>query len=173
MLPFLERCLVDGCLVGLGCVSFLKAHLLDVVQSLVWVHENARVAGLLLLSLHLSLEALAEMAVLPELVEQVQVSALLVVIIENGVLAFEATGTGIAREALPAIHGHERERSLSFASISAMLILNLLVLLLLDLILRDEPFLEGVLLALGLADAVGLVIGCLGGGEAALCLRYR
>ena len=99
---------------------------MDVVQSLVRVNEDAGVGRLLLFSLHLGFKALTEMAVLPELVEQVQISAILVVIVENGVLVFEASRTSIVGLALAPIDVDERERSLSFASFSEKLILNLL-----------------------------------------------
>ncbi len=75
--------------------------MLDVVQPLVRVNEDAGVARLLLLSLHLGFEALTEMTVLAELVEQVQIPAILVVIVENGVLALEASGSGVVGALAP------------------------------------------------------------------------
>ena len=172
MLSFVHCGLVHGGLMGLSRVSLLEANLLDVVQSLVWVNEDAGIARLLLFSLHLGFEALAEMAVLTELVKEVQIATILVVIVENGVLVLEATSTRIIGLTLTPVHVNERERSLGFATFSEKLILHLLVLLLLDLVLRDEPFLKSILLSLRLTDVVGLVIGrLLGIADAILCLR--
>ena len=75
-------------------------------------------------------------------------------IIENCVLVLEAASAGVVGVTLAAVHVDERERGLSLAAFSEQLILNLLVLLLLDLVLGDEPSLESVLLPLRLAHVV-------------------
>ena len=92
---------------GLCCISLLQTNLLDVVEPLVWVHEDAGVARLLLFALHLGFEALAEMTVLTELVEEMQISAILVVIIEYCVLILEAARSETVGGTLAPVHVDE------------------------------------------------------------------
>jgi len=78
--------LLNRSLMSLCSVPLLQADLLDVVQPLVRIHEDAGVVILLLIPLLLRLEALAKVAVLPKLIKQVEIAIFLIVIVKDAEL---------------------------------------------------------------------------------------
>lgn len=157
---------MQSSLMRLRCIPLLQANLLDVVQPLIRIDENPRIICFLLFALCRGFEAFAEVAMLPELIKKVQIAALLIMIIKYGVLALNIRRLrhrchGNAGARVHGGHRHLRLRLMmarNLSAISADLFLGLLVLLLLDLVLRNEPSLEGVLLALGHADVMRMII---------------
>ena len=156
-------------LVSLSGIALLQAHLLNVVQPLIRIHKDSCVVRLLLLALLRRFETLTEMAVLSELIEEVQVPALLVMVVKNCVLALYCSRWRQSIVdlrllcALPLTHSNSapsiticllRVRPQKPIVAPRLHLLRLLALLLLHLILRDKPPLQGVLLTLGLTHGV-------------------
>ena len=111
-LAFGQRCLVNCGLMCLGCVAFLEAHLLNIIQPLVRINKDARVVRFLLLTLLWRLETFTKMAMLAELVKKMQVATFLIMIIKNGVLAFDIRGRrllGGRHAVVAAVEIHQRQ----------------------------------------------------------------
>lgn len=153
---------MDRCLVRLCSVALLEAYLLNVIQSLIRIDKDPCIVCFLLFALLRRLETLTEMTVLSKLVEEMQVAALLIVIIEYRVLTLDVRRHwllhGNAMTAVKIDKRHLRLRIADHASISARLFLGLLSLLLLDLVLRHKPSLKSILLSLRLANVMCVIM---------------